>query len=332
MVSTPFLSSSSGGVNTFRFAFHEIRSSIGVGCVFSSLGMIRKAISNGKRLSLPVAGAIFVGVGSLIHLSSKGQWEPAQTFLAVVTLGSAIAMARIPRQFTKPVLMAAMTVSSVLHLASLISQGGVISAGFFVANACLVLALAMQTRFAKSEVPDTAVRVPETSGRPLTSLVLLLSRPRTMTEPILRQVAGDAWGGNYSEEVQRLSPVTIEVRGIHGRFHVHQLHSTYWPDPSSVAPAIPETNRRSAVLTHRAWLGVDLVEPGDEIESGASLYAPVIRLIVELADPEDTLAIFRPETGQINVWNDEVFGLLVGPGGLERFSRDSAGPPPTITS
>ena len=289
--------------------------------------MIAKANQNGTPMSLPTAGAILLGASTLVVFGMKGHFDPAQSFLSVVTSGAAIAMFRWRKGLAKPFLMASLAVGAMLHLASLIHHGGIVSAGFFVANACLLLALAIQSRFSPSAGTGSLPSEPlEATRQPLTSLVLLLSKPRVLDESSLRQIAGDAWGGNYTEEVLRLSPVTMEVRGSHGRFLIHHLHSSYWPDPSAIAPAIPETARRSAVLSHRAWIGVDLVEPGAEINSGASPYAPVIRLAVELADPEDTLAIFRPETGQINVWNDDVFRLLVGPGGLDRFSRDSASP------
>jgi uncharacterized protein YegJ (DUF2314 family) len=137
----------------------------------------------------------------------------------------------------------------------------------------------------------------------------------------LQQLAGDAWGGNYSESVESLNGFSFQILGVHGVFRVHSLTSPYWPDPTAVAPVVPDPATRRAVVSHGAWIGVDLVESPSPTGTAHELYAPVIRLIVELADPEDTLAVFRPETGQINIWNDEVFGLLVGPDGLDNFSR-----------
>ena len=56
-----------------------------------------------------------------------------------------------------------------------------------------------------------------------------------------------------------------------------------------------------------------------------SFYPQIIRLIVELAD-EDTLAILRPETGQINLWSDDVFETLVRPQGHDEFSTPTEVP------
>jgi uncharacterized protein YegJ (DUF2314 family) len=122
------------------------------------------------------------------------------------------------------------------------------------------------------------------------------------------------------------------LRGSQGTLRIHQVAAPYWPEPQDTARQVPDPRRRSVVLTHRAWLGVDFVAPAPGLpEPGPTeAYAPVIRLIVELADPEDTLAVFRPETGQLNVWNDAVFAALVGRDGLERFSEDSSLPESTV--
>jgi uncharacterized protein YegJ (DUF2314 family) len=278
----------------------------------------------GVRFAPPVVGSAFLGLATLFSLGARGQWDPAQTFLALITIGAALAMVAFQERRARPVLMASLAVSSMVQLSALILHGGVTPAGLLLANVALLLALALPLPWRFSIPASARTQTAEAQPtRPLTSLVLLLTRPRFLDEASLQQTAGDAWGGNYADEITRLNASTIQVRSHHGVFHVHQLPAPYWPDLPTVAQAVADSVRRHAILTHRAWIGVDLVESGADVEAGASLYAPVIRFIVELADPEDTLAIFRPETGQINVWNDEVFRLLVGPGGLDRFSRDT---------
>jgi len=277
--------------------------------------------------SLPILGSVLLGAVTLVWLAAARNGEIGHFLLAPLITSSGLFVYYRGGNWARSVLMAALAVSAALHLAHLLGRPGFAAGAFFLTNASLLMAVAQPTRFARvrSEVPQVQPASPpiEKPPQPLTSLVLFLSKPREMSETDLLQLAGDAWGGNYAEEVIRLDAVSFQVRSSLGLFRIHHLETPYWPDPSTVAPAIADPARRHALLSHRGWIGVDLIESPLPADSSLVAYGPVIRLIVELADPEDTVAIFRPETGQLNVWNDEVFQLLVGPGGLVNFSHDT---------
>ncbi len=282
-----------------------------------------------------LAAAVCLGILTLAWAIWHGASQASHFLLGPMTCVAAITTWRKRGQRRpRSILFIVLSLSALIHLSHFLTQPVPWAGAFAAANAFLILALAPPLPFTRSrDSAETScpgatrsVQPPAAPGRPpsLTSLVLLLTKPRSMSAAELQQLAGDAWGGNYNDPVESLNASSFRIRSIHGVFHVHSLSSPYWPDATAIASLVIDPARRRAILSHEAWIGVDLVESPAAPGNLHDLYAPVIRLLVELADPEDTLAVFRPETGQINVWNDEVFGLLVGPNGLENFSRQLA--------
>ena len=94
---------------------------------------------------------------------------------------------------------------------------------------------------------------------------------------------------------------------------------------------LPDLRLAKAVEDHTAWLSVDYMQVGDEEHNLDQAYSFIVRLILELAD-ESTLALFHPETGRMNYWNDEVIGNLLRPGGLENFTRMTEVPVSRVAS
>jgi uncharacterized protein YegJ (DUF2314 family) len=105
-----------------------------------------------------------------------------------------------------------------------------------------------------------------------------------------------------------------------GLFIVHNHDRPYFDEPEAAAQATVELRARHAIEQNRAWMAVDVMLPEDESQQTQSYYASVGRLIAELAGP-DTLAIFHPDTGRLNPWDDELLQKLRGPKPLEDFDE-----------
>jgi uncharacterized protein YegJ (DUF2314 family) len=169
--------------------------------------------------------------------------------------------------------------------------------------------------------------------KPMISIVLFLRQAKPLDEPILAQIVEEAWGGDYTsgdEEVQDgfvvgSSPFFL-VKSQLGMFAVHNHPAPYFDDPEAVADEIGELRLRNAILEHSAWLSVDLLSPADDSLPREAYYPAIIRLIYELAD-ESVLLVYRPETGQANLWSEDVLEALLMPSGEEGFNQIQADVP-----
>lgn len=167
----------------------------------------------------------------------------------------------------------------------------------------------------------------EGEEKPMISIVLFLDEPRALDEAVLSEIVEEAWGGDYTNgnEDERdgfvvgHSPFFI-VKSKDGMFAVHNHAAPYFDDVDEVAGEIGELRLRNAVLGHRAWLSVDLLSPADASLPLEAYYPAIIRLIYELAD-ESVKLVYRPETGQVNLWSDDVLEALLMPSGEDRFNR-----------
>ncbi|MGK0186473.1 MAG: hypothetical protein ACI9R3_002256 [Verrucomicrobiales bacterium] len=171
-------------------------------------------------------------------------------------------------------------------------------------------------------------------AQPQISLALLQARPRFLTAEILAEVIAEAWGGTYTtseegDDSTRDGFVTggdneevYFLSSPHGMFMIHNQPAPYWENVEAVADDLIDLRLRKPVLEHEAWIAIDLLVPFHEDEGTEAYYAIIIRLIIELADDE-TLAVYRPATGQINVWDDDVFEALLRPGGADEFHESS---------
>jgi uncharacterized protein YegJ (DUF2314 family) len=173
----------------------------------------------------------------------------------------------------------------------------------------------------------------EDSDRPLISLVLLLKSPRYMETQILSPILESAWGGDYSTEgegagksgfVVGEKPIFM-VKTPMGMFVMHFRDVPYWEDMDKLLEAVPELRLRHAIAQHTAWLAVDFLSPESEEVSPEVVFPAIARLIYELAD-EETLAVVRPDTRQINVWTDGVMELILQPRGAEIFNQRLSDP------
>jgi uncharacterized protein YegJ (DUF2314 family) len=180
--------------------------------------------------------------------------------------------------------------------------------------------------FAKDQFKDRTT--PSNGGgeagdeKPMTSIVLLRSKPKALDDRILLEHLRDAWDEHRKLGEDELfvagdGPIHI-VKSPQGMWMIHNHASPYF-DGGNPAERMPELRLRKALEEHAAWISVDLMH-GFVGDLPPDIYYPYIfRLIRELAD-EDTLAILRPETGEINIWNDEVATRLGSMEPLEAFA------------
>lgn len=174
----------------------------------------------------------------------------------------------------------------------------------------------------------------EAPNKPMISIVLLQRRPKSLDPAILLESIRDAWDehrklGEDDLFVAGEGPVLM-VKSPQGMWMIHNHPAPYF-DPDHPARKIPELRLRKIVEEHTAWLAVDLLH-AFESELPADLHYPFIfRLIRELAD-DDTLAIFRPETGEINVWTAEVSARLGSHDPLEEFAKPVHSPVIEVSS
>jgi len=181
---------------------------------------------------------------------------------------------------------------------------------------------------------DDSVRVPP---QPLTSLVLLLSRPRKLTAADVAIAVTKAWGGAYGFQdevgggsdkenwVVGRSPVFL-IKSPDGMFMFHNNPAPYSPESKALAQSIPDLRLRSAVEEHRAWVAVDLMQPFDETRARESYYPAIGRLIAEVAG-DDCLAVFHPASKRIIAWEENLREVLRGPELLQRFAPDLSAQP-----
>lgn len=159
--------------------------------------------------------------------------------------------------------------------------------------------------------------------KPMISIVLLRRSPKFLDPAVLLESVRDAWDENRSLAEDDLfvageGPVFM-LKSPQGMWMLHN-HAVPYFDPGHPARQIPELRLRKIVDEHAAWLSVDLLHPFESDLTPDLYYPYIFRLIRELADQE-TLAIFRPETGEINVWTPEVAARLGSIDPLEDFAR-----------
>lgn len=187
---------------------------------------------------------------------------------------------------------------------------------------------------AHPDLPKMTEIVDSDDDKPLISFALLQAKPRFLTAEAIAEIVTDAWGGTYTgteegDDETRDGFVTggendeiYFLSSPHGMFMLHNRPAPYWDDVDAVAEELIDLRLRKPVIDHEAWLAVDLLVPFNADETPEAYYALVIRLIIELADDE-TLAVLRPETGQINNWDDDVYEALLRPGGADGFNEPS---------
>lgn len=176
----------------------------------------------------------------------------------------------------------------------------------------------------------------EDPDKPMTSLVLLLRRPRFLDSNGLARYAEAAWGGSFRVHTDGDSGANTDqdtgARWVGGRspllfvhspdglFIVHNHDQPYFEDSPRLASRLPDLRLRRVIEDNRAWLAVDLIKPVKPVIAPETHYAIIGKLVAALAGP-DCQAVYRPETQEFNHWDDSLEEKLRGPDALDLFSH-----------
>ncbi len=232
----------------------------------------------------------------------------------------------------------------ILGLLAAAQAWGLASKGFGWWRAFLLVALAwtavdVYRHFSPAELAaQAASEEPSGDGKPMISLALLLRRARFLDPKGLASYCEAAWGGQYrvlseaepspgaeSKDPPRWvggrSPLLL-VGSPQGMFMVHNNSAPYFSEPDKMAAQTRDRRLRQVLEENRAWLAVDLMISLDPTKSREDHYPAIAQLIAALAGP-DCQAIYRPETGQFNHWDDSLEEKLRGPNALELFTEST---------
>ncbi len=161
-----------------------------------------------------------------------------------------------------------------------------------------------------------ATRAASKSRMPPTSLVLLSAAPHPLSRELVATAIRHAWG------VEALSDdETAESHWVFGQteqlctvsfkgtlFTIVSLAEPYKQDRDWYVGDDTPPELLSAWQKHRAWISIDLAFPGPLMELTAALDL-IGKLAAELAG-EDVLAVVRPATRHVIVFDEEVRRLL----------------------
>jgi uncharacterized protein YegJ (DUF2314 family) len=87
---------------------------------------------------------------------------------------------------------------------------------------------------------------------------------------------------------------------------VHNVAAPYFDDVEEVVEHCKKLRTRAAVAEHRAWTAIDLLRlDSDNVEIEREAYRLIGRLLAELADETDCLAIFDPASGALHPFDPE---------------------------
>jgi hypothetical protein len=161
-----------------------------------------------------------------------------------------------------------------------------------------------------------AARAAGKTRLPPTSLVLLSREARPLSRELVGAAVRRAWGvEELSDEEtaeshwvfgQTEQLCTVSVKGT--VYTVVSLLETYKQDRDWYVGDETAEELVSAWQQHRAWVSVDLAFPGPMMELAAAL-DQIGKLVAELAD-EETVAVVRPASRHVVVWDEEVRRLL----------------------
>ena len=135
--------------------------------------------------------------------------------------------------------------------------------------------------------------------RPMISLVQLLREPRYLDAAILAHLASRAWGQTVTTDepdsktfVVGDSPhLMAQCDGLF--FAIHNIDRPYWDQPAEAAEDMRELRFQKALLEHRAWLSVDVLNEAETEAAVERAYGYIAKLQAELVD-DNTLAIMCP--------------------------------------
>lgn len=283
--------------------------------------------------SAPLLAAAALGCVTLVWTVQAGPAQASHFFLAPLTTASALCSWRHPQsRRARPTLLASLLLSLLVHLAHFVAQPVSWVGALAAANAVVILILSEKhfCRWRQSPPSKSSASFIRTVAKPTTApaptssfaLALLLPEPRAIDVSGLREVAERAFGPDEVHEATDQGGGAFQLTGSFGGLRLLALPSPYWPNPGKAGASVSDPDLHLAIVSHQAFLCAAALDiaPGSQPKTRPE--AAVIRLIVELAEPE-TLAIFDPQTGQVSLWNDDVFMRFLRPGSSPHFSACS---------
>lgn len=157
----------------------------------------------------------------------------------------------------------------------------------------------------------------DSADRPMTSLVLLQRKPRNLDRASIAKALHEAWAGDFDiSDTDTESDDDAELHSVSGEspvfaicddsefYLLHDHGHKYFDDESEICDELKELRINKAVRDHEAWISIDMMH-SMTMQDPESFYPHMALAIAELADA-DTLAIFRPDTGNINVWDEDL--------------------------
>lgn len=169
---------------------------------------------------------------------------------------------------------------------------------------------------------------------PLISLVLLLRDSRFMDVHTLAEQVSKAWGipvetakerdvtedENVADKTYVVGTTPIFMIGHQGGFYlVNNFNQPYFDEPDKAAEECSELRLQKIIREHAAWLSVDLLRAG-RLPDRSTAYRQIARLVAELAG-EDCLAVYCPENGHLNLFDNSLIDELRSEDPLDVFQR-----------
>jgi uncharacterized protein YegJ (DUF2314 family) len=178
---------------------------------------------------------------------------------------------------------------------------------------------------------------------PLVSLVYFLAEAREVDEQSIRNCVASALGirfrnGDPEAEsfVAPFSPPDRRERELHirhfmvkvpdGLFAVLVSDRPYIENPGEFArDSIRDKRLRTAVERHVAWISVDWMDEGRDLEGSRRAYATIGRILASMGGP-DCLAVYCPELQRCNEFDPGLLDALAGGSPLRLFDEPTFEP------
>ena len=178
--------------------------------------------------------------------------------------------------------------------------------------------------------------------RPLTSLVLLLSKPRDLSADDVREVISTALAIEFDPDNTEATEFVLEMPrpaalvGENGRSFmitipqgIFMMHCASIPyehsNEDSVVQTIQDGRLQRVFREHRGWLSCDVMQLIPKGQPDTAQYSTIGQIIAHFAG-DDTLGIFCPALRQCNEYSSELRPALLSGNPLTIFDESTTVP------
>jgi uncharacterized protein YegJ (DUF2314 family) len=173
-----------------------------------------------------------------------------------------------------------------------------------------------------NKIKSLFVRPAQPAEKDPISVVLLLSKPSALDEPLLRETAARAWGRELDPSRNEFAVISgpLAMLSFERRmFHIICLAKPYFDDPEAAARAANELRQQKAIREQVAWMSIDLLRPENPTPSEKDeCYRRLCSFAAALLD-ESCLAVYLPEFGYFRVHDSTLREALVSNDPLNRL-------------